>query len=70
MIDDKELVSLKLNNAPIEQVLNRLFNEENGLKYEIIDKTIIISKTPVSDKYFKRPVTGIVTDSQGSHSSE
>ncbi len=65
VIDDKELVSLKLNNAPIEQVLNRLFNEENGLKYEIIDKTIIISKTPVSDKYFKRPVTGIVTDSQG-----
>jgi len=65
LIDKREKVTLRLRDVSIEQVLNRIFNEDSGIKYELIDKTIILSKAPDNAPYFKRNVTGVVSDSKG-----
>lgn len=65
LIDKNERVTLKLRDVSIEQVLNRIFNDDSGIKYELIDKTIILSKAPDNSPYFKRNVTGFVTDTKG-----
>lgn len=57
-------ITLHLKNASIEQVLNRVL-DESGLQYEIIDKTIILSKIPEDSPYFKKSVSGVVMDSSG-----
>ena len=57
-------VTVNLKDAALEQVLNRIF-DETGITYEIIDKTIVLSKTSDAETYFKRPVTGVVTDEAG-----
>ena len=56
-------VTLTLKNASLEQVLNRMCDELE-VKYEIIDKTIILSKAPADAPYYKRIVTGVVTDEE------
>lgn len=61
LIDPKETVTLSLKDATLEQVLNRLF-DETEIRYEIIDKTIVLSKGKEIENYFKRNITGIVTD--------
>lgn len=65
LINANEKITLTLSNASLEQVLNRLFNEDTGVNYEIIDKTIVLSKAPDNAPYFKRDVMGVVTDSKG-----
>lgn len=64
LIDKHYTVTLNLKDASLEQVLNRLF-DESGLKYEIFDKNIILSKTPEDAPYFKKTVSGLVTDETG-----
>ena len=57
-------VTLNLKDVGIEQVLNRIFDDID-IKYEIIDKTIVLSKAPEDAPYFKREVTGVVSDEAG-----
>lgn len=65
LINKGEKVNLNLTDVTLEQVLNRIFNEDTGIDYEIIDKTIILSKAPEDAPYFKRSVSGVVTDTDG-----
>ncbi|MCH5226634.1 MAG: SusC/RagA family TonB-linked outer membrane protein [Muribaculaceae bacterium] len=63
LVDGNEPVTMNLKNVSIEQILNRLF-VDSDIAYEIIDKTIVLSKAPDNSPFFKRQVTGIVTDSE------
>ena len=63
LINPDEKVSLNLNDVSIEQLLNRLFPED--IKYEIIDKTIVLSEAPDNAPFYKRIVSGVVTDEAG-----
>lgn len=65
LIDPSEKITLTLTDATLQQVLNRIFNDDNGLQYEIVDKTILLSKAPENAPYFKRNVNGVVTDTGG-----
>lgn len=64
LIPRDETVTLNLKNATLEQILNRVFDDMD-IKYEIIDKTIVLSKAPEDAPYFKRIVNGVVTDEAG-----
>lgn len=65
LVNPDEKVTLTLSGASIEQVLNRIFNSDNGMQYEIVDKTIILSKAPDNAPFFKHTVSGVVSDTEG-----
>ena len=65
LIDSGDKVTLNLTDVPLAQALNRIFNEDNGLQYEIVDKNILLSESPESAPYFKHSVSGVVTDTSG-----
>lgn len=58
-------VSANLHNLTLEQILNRLFVEDLNIAYEIIDKTVILSKAKKELPYFKTQISGVVTDQSG-----
>jgi TonB-linked SusC/RagA family outer membrane protein len=74
MLQSAKKVSIRVKNAPIEEVLNECFKEQ-PLNYTIYDKTIVVKAkppvyaAPTIDSLFYSPppvdVTGKVTDEQG-----
>lgn len=65
VIKDAGEITCKLNNVNLQQILNRVILEEAELDYEIVDKTIVISKPKKELPYFKKLITGYVTDENG-----
>ena len=65
LVDSYEKITLNLKGVTLEQALNRIFNEENGLQYEIVGKNILLSQAPPSAPFYKRTLTGMVTDADG-----
>lgn len=58
-------ITCKLNNVSLQQILNRVILEGAELDYEIVDKTIVISKPKKELPYFKKLITGYVCDENG-----
>lgn len=58
-------INCRLNNASLQQILNRIILEDAELDYEIVDKTVVISQAKKSLPYFKKLVTGFVNDENG-----
>ena len=58
-------INCRLNNASLQQILNRIILEDAELDYEIVDKTVVISQPKKSLPYFKKIVTGYVNDENG-----
>lgn len=48
----------------LTQMLNRIFDEED-IEYQIVDKTVVLSKSKKEQPYFKSTVSGVVTDELG-----
>lgn len=65
VIKDIDGITCRLTNATLQQMLNRIILEEAELDYEIIDKTIVISKPKKELPYFKKLVTGFIMDENG-----
>ena len=59
---DAPLITCSYKNATLQQLLNRIFYEEADLDFEITKGTVILKKSSQERPYFKRIVTGIVTD--------
>lgn len=58
-------ITCKLNNVSLQQILNRIILDDAELDYEIIDKTVVISKPKKEMPYFKKLITGYVSDENG-----
>lgn len=58
-------ISGSFHNLTLEQILNRIFVEDLNVAYEIVDKTIILSKSSKELPYFKHNISGVVTDESG-----
>lgn len=65
LLADHPKVSGTYNNLTLEQILNRIFVEDLNVAYEIVDKTVILSKAKKELPFYKAQVSGVVTDSQG-----
>ncbi len=61
-LDKASLITCRYQKVTIEQLLDRIFYEEAGIDYEITKGTIILKPAPDERPYFKRVVTGMVTD--------
>jgi len=55
-------VTATYKNMTLEQILNRIFVEDLDIAYEIVDKTVILSKPKKELPYYKRQITGMVVD--------
>lgn len=55
-------VNGKFQRHTLEQILNRILVEDLNIDYEIVDKTVILSKSKKELPFYKREVTGMVTD--------
>lgn len=56
------LITCSYKDATLQQLLDRIFYEEAGLDYEITHGTVVLKPAPENRPYFKRIITGIVTD--------
>ena len=56
------LVTCHYKGITLKQLLDRIFYEEAGIDYEISNGTVILRKAAKNRPYFKRIVTGMVTD--------
>jgi TonB-linked SusC/RagA family outer membrane protein len=63
-IDNSQHITLIAKNKLVSEVLNELISEQ-GLNYRIIDRHIIISKTPLVVMQQGRRITGTITDVAG-----
>jgi len=61
-LEDAPLITCRYRKATLQQLLNRILYEEAGLEFEITKGTVIVKKAPENRPYFKRIITGIVTD--------
>lgn len=61
---EKKKVTGNFNDMSLEQILNRVVMLQLGLDFEIVDKTIVISKS-AGTKYFKSAISGQVIDENG-----
>lgn len=57
------LITCQYKNATFKELLNRIFNEEVGLDYEISNGTVIIKQGKEDQPYFKKVINGLITDS-------
>nr|WP_320000601.1 SusC/RagA family TonB-linked outer membrane protein [uncultured Draconibacterium sp.] len=55
-------ISCTYNSLTINQLLDRIFWDKAGLDYEIVEKNIILSIPTKELEYFKKVITGMVTD--------
>ena len=62
ILQDAPTITCSYKNATLKQLLDRIFYEEAGLDYEITNGTVILKKASKDRPYFKRIVTGLVTD--------
>jgi TonB-linked SusC/RagA family outer membrane protein len=58
-------ITCDIRNATFTQLLNRIFYDMAGLEYDITKGTVILKKAAVNRPYFKKLITGMVTDSKG-----
>lgn len=58
-------ISGKYTGMTLEQILNRVFVEELNISYDIVDKTVILSKAAKELPYYKHQITGTVVDEKG-----
>jgi hypothetical protein len=57
-------ITCNIKKATFTQLLNRIFYDMAGLEYDIVKGTVILKKAAESHPYFKKLITGIVTDAQ------
>ena len=55
-------ITCHYKNATFKELLNRIFNDEVGLDYEISNGTVIIKQGKEDEPYFKRVIYGSITD--------
>lgn len=55
-------VTASYKNMTLEQILNRIFVEDLEIAYEIVDKTVILSRPKKELPFYKRQITGMVVD--------
>lgn len=65
ILQDVGTVTCSYRHMTLEQLLNRIFYDQAELDYEIVEKTIILSKPKQEQAYFKQVVAGVVTDEEG-----
>lgn len=53
-----------LNNATLQQLLNRTVVAQCRLEYELVKKTIVLRKSSAKSRFVKRTVTGMVMDDE------
>lgn len=58
-------LTYKFHHVTLDQVLNRVFLEDLNIEYEIVDHTVILSKSRRPTPYYKREISGMVTDAAG-----
>ncbi len=58
-------ITCTLRNATLVQILDRIFWDIAGLNYEIVQKTIILSKAKKDEESLKQLITGMVVDESG-----
>ncbi len=56
-------ITCHYKNATFKELLNRIFNEEAGLDYEISNGTVIIKQSKAAQPYYKKLIYGDVSDS-------
>lgn len=64
VVSGAEPVTCDYKGITLNQALNRIFDDRD-IDYEIVDKTVILSKAKKNTPYYKRTVSGIVMNSQG-----
>ncbi len=57
-------ITCEIRKATFTQLLNRIFYDIAGLNYEIVKGTVILTKASKNRPYFKKLVTGMVTDTE------
>lgn len=65
IIEDVAPITCSYRDVSLTQLLDRIVWNLAGLKYEIVEKTVILSRPDEELAYFKKLVTGIVTDTDG-----
>lgn len=63
-LQNAPLITCSYKNATLQQLLDRIFYEEAELDYEIASGTVILKPGNKNRPYFKRIVSGIVTDQE------
>lgn len=58
-------VTATYKRMTLEQLLNRIICDEAELDYDIVGKTVVLSKPKHEQSYYKQVLTGIVTDEDG-----
>lgn len=58
-------VTATYKGMTLEQILGRIFLEEDDVDYDIVGKTVVLSKAKGNEKQLKRTITGVVSDSRG-----
>lgn len=58
-------ITCNIKNATITQLLNRIFYDIAGLEYDVVKGTVILKKAKEDRPYFKKLITGMVTDAKG-----
>lgn len=58
-------ITCSYRDATLEQILERVIYQEAQLQYEIVKKTVVLSRPKKQQAWFKRLVTGIVQDEDG-----
>lgn len=58
-------VTCKYSDITLKQLMDRVFYEELGVDYEISKGTVVLKKAATSRPYFKRNLSGMVTDIEG-----
>jgi TonB-linked SusC/RagA family outer membrane protein len=65
VIEGAPRITCEIRKATFVQLLNRIFYNIAGLNYEILKGTVILKKTEGNKPYYKKLVTGVVTDEDG-----
>lgn len=65
VLQDVGAVTATYKHMTLEQILNRIFLDEDDVDFDIVGKTVVLSKSKGNVKQIKRTITGTVTDSEG-----
>lgn len=66
VVEKVPAISCSYKNLNLKELLNRIIVDAAKLDYEIVKKTVVIKKaTTTKGQFFKKNVTGMVTDENG-----
>ena len=65
ILSEAPSITCTYHQVTLEQILDRIFYNDAELDYEIVEKTIILSKPKTEQAYFKRLITGVIVDEEG-----